>query len=308
MPLQCKVHIGGLNLQKLVDKINAILLKIFAIVKSTIKKATPNIVKDLQLKFRKKKEEKKKEIIEKMGDIKDKAVTVSNKSQKELKNIKRVTSKKVRQTNEWIENFSFKKIDFKEIFKSLYSFISILSKKVITFFRKMPKEKIKNILIASSLLTIILLIGYNSLNQIVKERTGKDIFTFKKEKKKGPDTSDYIKRPDYFLGEKKQFSLQNIDLPIYVESINAIRMLTFDFTVEGSNRYIAAYFSSRVNENLIKDQLNNSVQPIVPTFPLKEEGKRIIKLKIKEEINVLVQRLKIKGHISKVYINNVLAN
>ena len=85
-------------------------------------------------------------------------------------------------------------------------------------------------------------------------------------------------------------------------------MLTFDFTVEGSNRYIAAYFSSRVNENLIKDKLNNSIEPIVPSFPLEEEGKRIIKLKIKEEINELVQKLKIKGYISKVYINNVLAN
>ncbi len=295
-------------MQKLVDKINAILLKIFAMVKSAIKNLTPNIIKDLQTKFRKKKEEKKKEIIDKMHNVKDKTVVFTKKSQKELKNIKRVTSKKVRQTNEWIENFSFKKIDFKKIFNSLYLLISNSIKKVITFFRIVPKEKIKNFLIFFSLFIVIILIGFRSLNEIVKKRTGKDIFTFKKEEKKGPDTSDYVKRPDYFLGDKKQFSLQNIDLPIYVENINAIRMLTFDFTVEGSNRYIAAYFSSRVNENLIKDQLNNSIEPIVPSFPLKEEGKRIIKLKIKEEINELVQKLKIKGHISEVYINNVLAN
>ena len=72
--------------------------------------------------------------------------------------------------------------------------------------------------------------------------------------------------------------------------------------------YIAAFFSLRVNENLIKNQLNGSVEPIVPSFPLEEEGKRIIKLKLKEEINNLVKKLKIQGSISKVYIDNVLAN
>jgi len=295
-------------LQKLVDKINAILLKVFAKIKSAIKKLIPKAVKNLQTKFQKKKEEKKQEIIDKATRVKDKTIVFSKKSQKELKNIKRVTSKKVRQTNEWIENFSFKKLDFKKLIDDILFFISNLIKKIINFFRNAPREKIKSFLLISSVLVVISLIGYKSLNEIYKKRTGKDIFTFKKEQKKGPDTSDYITRPKYFLGEKKQFSLQNIDLPIYVENVNAIRMLTFDFTVESSNRYIAAYFSSRVNENLIKDQLNNSVEPIVPSFPLEEEGKRIIKLKIKEEINELVQKLKIKGHISKVYINNVLAN
>ena len=295
-------------MQKLVDKINAILLKVFAKIKSAIKKLIPNAVKNLQTKFQKKKEEKKQEIIDKAIDVKDKTIVFSKKSQKELKNIKRVTSKKVRQTNEWIENFSFKKIDFKKLINNISFFISNLIKKIINFFRNAPSEKIKNFLLISSVVVVISLIGYRSLNEIYKKRTGKDIFTFKEEKKQGPDTSDYVKRPKYFLGAKKQFSLQNIDLPIYVENVNAIRMLTFDFTVESSNRYIAAYFSSRVNENLIKDQLNNSVEPIVPSFPLKEEGKRIIKLKIKEEINELVQKLKMKGHISKVYINNVLAN
>ena len=295
-------------MQKLVDKINSILLKIFAIIKSAVKKLTPTIIKNLQAKLRKKKEEKKQEIIEKMNDVKDKTIVFSKKSQKELKNIKRVTSKKVRQTNEWVENFSFKKIDFKKLFNSIYLFISGSSKKIITFLKNAPKEKIQNFLIFFSLFIVILIIGYNSLNEIVKQKTGKDIFTFQKEEKVGPDTANYIKRPKYFLGEKRQFSLQNIDLPIYVESVNAIRMLTFDFTIESSNRYIASYFSSRENEDLIKDQLNNSIEPIVPSFPLKEEGKRIIKLKIKEEINELVQKLKIKGYIVKVYINNVLAN
>jgi len=277
-------------------------------IKSIFKKYTPKKIQNAQTNFHNKKEEKKRQLKEKAVVLKNKTISFSKEAQKELKNIKRVSSKKVRQTNEWIENFSFKKINFKKIFDSIYLLLSTSTKKISNFLSNIPRKKIKPFMIGGTIIAVISFIGYGSLNEIVKKKTGKDIISFKKEEKKGPDTSNYIKRPDYFLGEKKQFSLQNIDLPIYVENVNSIRMMTFDFTVEGSNRYIAAFFSSRVNENLIKNQLNGSVEPIVPSFPLEEEGKRIIKLKLKQEINNLVKKLKIQGSISKVYINNILAN
>ena len=295
-------------MQKLVDKINAILLKIFAMAKSIVKKNTPKKLTDFQNDLRKKKEEKKNQIIEKASVLKKKVVKVTDKTKKDFKDLKRISSKKVRQTNEWVENFSFKNINFKQLFNSFFLFFLTPTKKIISLLSKIPREKAKFLIIGTTFFLVIALIGYQSLNEIVKTKTGKDIISFEKEKKKIPKTSDHIKRPDYFLGERKQFSLQNIDLPIYVEDVNAIRMLTFDFTVEGTNRYIAAFFSLRVNENLIKNQLNGSVEPIVPSFPLEEEGKRIIKLKLKEEINNLVKKLKIQGSISKVYIDNVLAN
>jgi len=132
--------------------------------------------------------------------------------------------------------------------------------------------------------------------------------SFEKPKKETAQQIDYIERTAYFKREKKQFTIRDIDLPIYVESVNAIRMLTLDFTIEGDNKYIAAFFKGSQNENLIKNQLIGSVHPIIPTFPLGEEGKRILKHKLKQEMNILIKKLDIKGHISNVYINNILAN
>ena len=45
----------------------------------------------------------------------------------------------------------------------------------------------------------------------------------------------------------------------------------------------------------IKNQLVTNVERVVPTFPLNEEGKRILKSKLTQEMNVLIKNLDIKG-------------
>ena len=78
-----------------------------------------------------------------------------------------------------------------------------------------------------------------------------------------------------------------------------------DFTLVASNRYIKEYFYENIH--LVKDRLNSSVHPIIPEFPLEQEGKQIIKDKIRLEVNKLIKDLRIKGHIDKVHIHSILA-
>ena len=293
-------------MQSLIDKINTLLLKLFKVIKNGISKLIPQKLKDLDKNLKNKIQESKKEVIKRLIDFKDKSIVFSKKLLKDLKSIKRSVSRNFRQLNSFIENFSIKKIDFKKILLSLLAFLNVPFKKITSFLSSIPTEKYIIGFVSLIILSTFTLISYNSINEIYKNKTGEDLIKFSTpEKKKEPD---FIERPVYFKREKKQFTIRDINLPIYVESINAIRMLTLDFTIEGNNRYIAAYFKTGRNEDLIKNQLVKSVEPIIPTFPLNEEGKRILKNKLTKEMNILIKSLDIKGKISKVYIDNILAN
>ena len=293
-------------MQSLIDKINTLLLKLFKVIKNGISKLIPQKLKDLDKNLKNKIQESKKELIKRLIDFKDKSIVFSKKLLKDLKSIKRSVSRNFRQLNSFIENFSIKKIDFKKILLSLLAFLNVPFKKITSFLSSIPTEKYIIGFVSLIILSTFTLISYNSINEIYKNKTGEDLIKFSTpEEKKEPD---FIERPVYFKREKKQFTIRDINLPIYVESINAIRMLTLDFTIEGNNRYIAAYFKTGRNEDLIKNQLVKGVEPIIPTFPLNEEGKRILKNKLTKEMNILIKSLDIKGKISKVYIDNILAN
>ena len=293
-------------MQSLIDKINILLLKLFKAIKNGLNNLVPQSLKTLNQDLKNKIEESKKQLIKRLIDFKERSIVVSKNLLKELKSLKRSVSRNLRQLNSFIENFSIKKIDFKKALLGLLAVLNAPIKKVTTFLSSIPTEKYIIGFVSLILLSAFTLISYSSINEIYKNKTGEDLIKFSApEEKKEPD---FIERPVYFKREKKQFTIRDINLPIYVENINAIRMLTLDFTIEGNNRYIAAYFKTGRNEDLIKNQLVKSVEPIIPTFPLNEEGKRILKNKLTQEMNVLIKNLDIKGKISKVYIDNILAN
>ena len=95
-------------------------------------------------------------------------------------------------------------------------------------------------------------------------------------------------------------------MPIYVESAKDIHSLIMDFTMESSNRYIKKFFDK--NTHYLQDRLNSTIEPIVPTFPLEQEGKQIIKEKLKQESNQLIKDFKIKGKIEKIYLHSMMAS
>ncbi len=118
-----------------------------------------------------------------------------------------------------------------------------------------------------------------------------------------------IKKPPYHNLNKKIFEVPNVKMPVYIESASSMKSLYMDLAFRGTNRYIAAYFllTYGVNQRLILDKINSSVEPIIPTFPLNDEGKRIIKVKVMNDVNELLKELGIKGEVDEVYIKNILA-
>lgn len=112
-------------------------------------------------------------------------------------------------------------------------------------------------------------------------------------------------RPSYYKKNEKHFTIYHLRMPLYIESIHNPKQVKIDFTVEPSNRYIREYFLE--NEYLIHDRLNLMVHPIIPSLPLSEEGKQILKDKLMIELNKLLKDQKLKGDIKEVYINSILA-
>lgn len=117
---------------------------------------------------------------------------------------------------------------------------------------------------------------------------------------------DKLARSKYRHHKAKRISLAAVNIPVYIESRKGMQSLKIDFTFEADNRYIAKYFTIIENEYLIRDRFNRTVQPIIPTFPMEAEGKKVLKDKMKVELNKLIKDLKIKGEIKEIYIHSIL--
>lgn len=127
-------------------------------------------------------------------------------------------------------------------------------------------------------------------------------------KVRGPASAEEVEigvRPNYYKKNEKHFTIFHLRMPLYIESIHNPKQVKIDFTIEPSNRYIREYFLE--NEYLIHDRLNLMVQPIIPSLPLSEEGKQILKDKLLIELNKLIKDQRLKGEIKEVFINSILA-
>lgn len=112
-------------------------------------------------------------------------------------------------------------------------------------------------------------------------------------------------RPKYYKRNERELLVSNVVIPSYIEGTTSLKKLQVDFTVVSSNRYIREYFYD--NTHLVEDVFNSKIEPMLPGFSLGDEGKLILKEKIKDELNALLKRMKIKGEIDQVYISSLLA-
>lgn len=112
-------------------------------------------------------------------------------------------------------------------------------------------------------------------------------------------------RPKYYKRSERELLVSNVVVPSYIEGKTSLRKLQIDFTIISSNRYIREYLFD--NTYLLEDMLNSKIEPIIPGFPLSDEGKLILKEKIKAELNELLLKMKIKGSIEQIYISSILA-
>lgn len=115
----------------------------------------------------------------------------------------------------------------------------------------------------------------------------------------------YKEQSPYYLLEKKMAVIEAFKVPTLVKNIHSIQNITMDFNVISSNRFIALYLRSHVDE--LKDFLVLGFEPIDSSFAMNEEGKNIIKEKIMTLIMEFLRDKEIEGSIDDVQITYLIA-
>lgn len=118
---------------------------------------------------------------------------------------------------------------------------------------------------------------------------------------RAPASADeYLKRPEYLKYKKRTLKVFNVKIPVYVESVKSIQSVTVDFTVRTETRFARQFLEEY--EYKLKDYFFMTTEPMTSTFPLEEEGKMILKDKIKDELNIFLDEEKVEGEVLDVDI------
>lgn len=111
-------------------------------------------------------------------------------------------------------------------------------------------------------------------------------------------------RPVYYNQTQRLKSITDINLQIFLEDTRRNHQIWLDFTMLSSNRNVILYLNEHDAE--LKDHLNSNVEPVIPQLPIEDEGRLIIKEKIKSEINEFLKKNKIEGKILEIYVDYLM--
>ena len=113
-------------------------------------------------------------------------------------------------------------------------------------------------------------------------------------------------RPSYYKKDTKHFSISNLRLPVYIPGVNELRSVDIDFTATMTTRESRMFLEKM--EFQLRDHLILEIEPSIASFPLTEEGKEIIRQKLKSELDLFLRTHKIKGYVEDIKVVYLLAN
>ncbi len=113
-------------------------------------------------------------------------------------------------------------------------------------------------------------------------------------------------RPKYFMQTEKPLGFKDTNLQLFLEDTKRNRQVWIDFTALSSNRFVVLYLKENMIQ--IKDHLNVNVEPVIPRLPLEEEGRQIIKDKIRDEINSFLKKEGVEGKVLEIYIDYLIVS
>ena len=280
------------GLEKIINKINTLLVFIVKITNNIFSKIVPAPTKiwfkkiTTQIQENHKSTKKTSKQIEQLKKILDKIEIILKKI---VNGISVVIDK--------IQRIDFKKVSPQKIILLILAIFAPVFLRLKVWILTLKPATMIGAVVISSIGGIASVQIYTNAKQI-KEKADAE----KEKEQIVVDLSQ--RRSKYYKEDERQILVSNIVLPVYIESVSSIKSLTIDFILVMSNRYLKAYFSD--NEHLIKNKLSYTIEPIIPTFPLTNEGKTILKDKIKKELNTLIFDLNIAGEIEKIYFQNII--
>ena len=115
---------------------------------------------------------------------------------------------------------------------------------------------------------------------------------------------EYKNNPGYKKFQARTIQIQQIKIPIFIESVREVRAVTISFTIRTSTRFSLYYLDHF--EYKLKDYFFTSVDPVTSKFALTVESKEILKEKIIEEVNQFFINERVEGKALEVDIIYIL--
>ncbi len=113
-------------------------------------------------------------------------------------------------------------------------------------------------------------------------------------------------RPVYYRQAERMMKVEDISLQLFLEDTHRNRQVWIDFSVLASNRNVILYLKEHEVE--LKDHLSTNVEPVIPQLPVEEEGRMIIKDKMRLEIDQFLEKNKIEGKVLEIYLDYLMAS
>ena len=202
-----------------------------------------------------------------------------------------------------LQSIDVKKMNSKLIFGGLIGILGAALIKLKVWYIGLRPESILVFTVSTTVFSLASINIYKASKEVYQEAHKESFAEEVDQLDRGTVPS---RRPAYYKMERLQFSIQEINFPVTVENLSAdAKTLLLDVDIQTSNRYVREYLYQ--NEHLIKDILSRKLRPVVPSFPLEDEGKFIIKDKIKDEINLMLDSLGIDGKVDEVMIVHIIA-
>lgn len=117
---------------------------------------------------------------------------------------------------------------------------------------------------------------------------------------------EYLHRPEYRLFQARSVKIFNVKIPIYKDSRGSIRSVTADFSVRTDTRFAKQFLEEY--EYKVKDHFFTSTEPMQADFSVQEEGKAILKEKIKDELNRFLKLENVEGRVIEVDVTFIIAS
>lgn len=114
------------------------------------------------------------------------------------------------------------------------------------------------------------------------------------------------KRPVYYRQAEKMFKIEDLNLQLFLEDTNRNRQVWVDFAMLASNRNAILYLKE--HEVQLKDHIMTNVEPVIPSLPIEEEGRQIIKEKLRLEINEFLKKNEVEGKVLEIYIDYLMVS
>ena len=290
--------------EKIVNSINTGINRFFDLILFIIKSILPSNIKNTSNKvyksFKDKKDEVKNKVKQKVKQRpKQSPMKTVQDSLKSVKNVINKTKEATSKAMKKVKVSNMKEMTAKKVILFIVAIFTPLILRSKLWILSLKPATVVGFVVMSSVGTLTSIQVYNSAKTIADETKEEEVVEVKNL------YQESLKRAEYYNEQDRHLDVSNVTLPVYIESVSSIRSLTIDFTMVMSNRYLRAYFLE--NEHLLKNRINNTLEPIIPDFPLNEEGKIILRDKIKYEVNELIRELKIKGQVNNVLFDNIIA-